>query len=43
MANSPHGGVLKDLNLRDAPIQAELRKEAASLADLVLSEVSWSF
>jgi sulfate adenylyltransferase len=40
MANAPHGGVLKDLNLRDAPIQIQLKTEAATLPDIVLSEVS---
>lgn len=38
MANSPHGGVLKDLNVRDAPIAAQLLAEAASLPDIVLTE-----
>ncbi|KIO31259.1 hypothetical protein M407DRAFT_14111 [Tulasnella calospora MUT 4182] len=38
MANTPHGGVLKDLVARDAPIQAQLVAEAATLRDLVLSE-----
>lgn len=40
MANAPHGGVLKDLNLRDVPIQEQLKAEAAKLPDVVLSEVS---
>lgn len=39
MANAPHGGVLKDLNLRDAPLQAQLRAEAATLPSIILSEV----
>jgi sulfate adenylyltransferase len=38
MANLPHGGILKDLNLRDAPIQAQLKAEAATLPEIVLTE-----
>lgn len=38
MANTPHGGVLKDLNVRDAPIAAKLAQEAASLPEIVLTE-----
>ena len=38
MANSPHGGVLKDLLARDAPRHAELSAEAENLPALVLSE-----
>ncbi|KAI8379292.1 sulfate adenylyltransferase [Radiomyces spectabilis] len=38
MANTPHGGVLKDLYIRDAPKQAELRKEIESLPSLVLTD-----
>ncbi|KAG8894927.1 Sulfate adenylyltransferase, partial [Tulasnella sp. 403] len=38
MANTPHGGSLKDLILRDAHIHAELTEEAASLGDLILTE-----
>jgi len=38
MANSPHGGVLKDLLARDAPRHAELSAEAETLPALVLSE-----
>jgi hypothetical protein len=38
MANTPHGGVLKDLFARDAPRQAELLKEAETLPSLTLSE-----
>lgn len=38
MVNSPHGGVLKDLLARDAPIADKLRQEADSLPDIVLSE-----
>lgn len=38
MANSPHGGVLKDLFARDLPRQAELESEAQQLPALTLSE-----
>ncbi|KAF2674395.1 sulfate adenylyltransferase [Microthyrium microscopicum] len=38
MANPPHGGVLKDLILRDAPRRAELAQEAESLPSIVLTE-----
>jgi hypothetical protein len=38
MANSPHGGVLKDLLARDAPRQSELSGEAETLPALLLSE-----
>ncbi|SPO26180.1 probable sulfate adenylyltransferase [Ustilago trichophora] len=38
MANAPHGGVLKDLLVRDAPIAAQLRQEADTLPELVLTE-----
>jgi hypothetical protein len=38
MANSPHGGVLKDLIARDLPRHAELAAEAETLPALVLSE-----
>lgn len=38
MANTPHGGVLKDLLARDAPRHAELSAEAESLPALLLSE-----
>ncbi|KAF8160833.1 hypothetical protein B0H34DRAFT_698297 [Crassisporium funariophilum] len=38
MANSPHGGILKDLILRDEPISLQLQEEAFSLPDLVLTE-----
>lgn len=40
MANTPHGGVLKDLVARDAPRQAELKEEARHLQDIFLTEVS---
>jgi sulfate adenylyltransferase len=38
MANSPHGGVLKDLIARDLPRHAELAAEAETLQALLLSE-----
>lgn len=38
MANSPHGGELKDLIARDAPRHAQLVAEAESLPALVLSD-----
>ncbi|KAL1752700.1 hypothetical protein FB107DRAFT_265215 [Schizophyllum commune] len=38
MANVPHGGVLKDLVLRDEPIAAQLKEEALGLKDIVLTE-----
>ncbi|KAH7108038.1 ATP-sulfurylase [Auriculariales sp. MPI-PUGE-AT-0066] len=38
MANTPHGGVLKDLLARDEPRQKELLEEASTLPDLVLTE-----
>lgn len=38
MANPPHGGELKDLLARDAPIRSELLKEAETLPDITLSE-----
>ncbi|KAF8322025.1 sulfate adenylyltransferase [Clavulina sp. PMI_390] len=38
MANSPHGGVLKDLVLRDAPISAQLHAEAEGLPTITLTE-----
>lgn len=39
MVNPPHGGVLKNLIERDAPISDKLREEADSLPELILSEV----
>lgn len=39
MANTPHGGVLKDLILRDLSIHAELQAEAEKLPSLTLTEV----
>ena len=38
MANSPHGGVLKDLIARDLPRHSELSAEAETLPALLLSE-----
>ncbi|KAK9323867.1 hypothetical protein V1517DRAFT_319138 [Lipomyces orientalis] len=38
MANTPHGGVLKDLFARDFPFRTELLAEAESLSDLSLTE-----
>ncbi|KAK7053483.1 Sulfate adenylyltransferase [Paramarasmius palmivorus] len=38
MANIPHGGVLKDLIVRDSDIAPKLREEAASLPDIILTE-----
>ena len=38
MVNSPYGGELKDLIVRDADKQTRLLEEARSLKQLVLSE-----
>lgn len=38
MANTPHGGVLKDLIARDAPRRKELFAEAEKLPAITLSE-----
>ena len=38
MANAPHGGILKDLVIRDAPIQEQLLQEASTLPDVILTE-----
>ncbi|ORY89801.1 hypothetical protein BCR35DRAFT_300296 [Leucosporidium creatinivorum] len=38
MANAPHGGVLKDLHVRDLPLHDALLKESDSLADIRLTE-----
>ncbi|KDQ57840.1 hypothetical protein JAAARDRAFT_35534 [Jaapia argillacea MUCL 33604] len=38
MANSPHGGILKDLHARDEPIRNELKEEALTLQSVVLTE-----
>lgn len=39
MVNPPHGGVLKDLLARDAPNANQLREEADSLPEIILTEV----
>lgn len=38
MANSPHGGSLKDILVRDQEIAAQLRHEAVTLSDIILTE-----
>ncbi|ANB15161.1 sulfate adenylyltransferase [Sugiyamaella lignohabitans] len=38
MANTPHGGELKDLLARDAPIRSSLLKESETLHDIILTE-----
>ncbi|KAK4054640.1 Sulfate adenylyltransferase [Microbotryomycetes sp. JL221] len=38
MANSPHGGVLKDLLVRDAPLKQQLLQESEQLATIRLTE-----
>lgn len=38
MANSPHGGVLKDLLARDAPRHDQLSAEAETLPAIILTE-----
>ncbi|CEP16488.1 hypothetical protein [Parasitella parasitica] len=38
MANTPHGGVLKDLYLRDAEKNESLRAEAAALPSVILTD-----
>jgi sulfate adenylyltransferase len=38
MALEPHGGILKDLIIRDAPIKAKLLQEVETLPDLHLTE-----
>lgn len=38
MANSPHGGVLKDLLARDAPRHDQLVEEAEKLPAIALTE-----
>ncbi|CCA66412.1 probable sulfate adenylyltransferase [Serendipita indica DSM 11827] len=38
MANTPHGGVLKDLVQRDLPLRAQLLEEAQNLPELILTE-----
>ncbi len=39
MANTPHGGVLKDLLIRDAALHDSLVEEARELLDIFLTEV----
>ncbi|KAJ2159931.1 Sulfate adenylyltransferase [Coemansia sp. RSA 552] len=38
MANAPHGGILKDLYIRDDPIRATLQQEAEELPYVTLTE-----
>lgn len=38
MANTPHGGILKDLLARDEAIHHALKEESLTLADIILSE-----
>ncbi|WWD19610.1 sulfate adenylyltransferase [Kwoniella shandongensis] len=38
MANTPHGGILKDLLVRDAPLHSSLVEEARELKDIFLTE-----
>ncbi|KIM69169.1 hypothetical protein SCLCIDRAFT_1208595 [Scleroderma citrinum Foug A] len=38
MANTPHGGVLKDLVVRDEAISSQLRAEAATLEEVILTD-----
>ncbi|GAA5837851.1 hypothetical protein JCM11251_004677 [Rhodosporidiobolus azoricus] len=38
MANSPHGGQLKDLHVRDAPLRQQLLAESEQLPDIRLTE-----
>ncbi|KAF9968610.1 Sulfate adenylyltransferase [Actinomortierella ambigua] len=38
MANTPHGGILKDLVARDAPIRPQLQAEAAGLPSITLTD-----
>ncbi|KAF9051134.1 ATP-sulfurylase [Hymenopellis radicata] len=38
MSNAPHGGVLKDLVARDSHISQQLKDEAETLPDIVLTE-----
>ncbi|VVT50785.1 uncharacterized protein SAPINGB_P002879 [Magnusiomyces paraingens] len=38
MSNPPHGGVLKDLIARDAPIRDQLYTESETLKDIILTE-----
>ncbi|GJE92204.1 ATP-sulfurylase [Phanerochaete sordida] len=38
MANQPHGGILKDLIARDAAIHENLKAEARTISDIILTE-----
>ncbi|KAJ1884514.1 Sulfate adenylyltransferase, partial [Kickxella alabastrina] len=38
MANTPHGGILKDLYVRDEPIHSELQAESETLPSVTLTE-----
>ena len=38
MANTPHGGVLKDLYIRDADKQTSLAAEAVTLPTVILTD-----
>jgi len=38
MANTPHGGILKDLIVRDQPIHEQLLAESATLGSIVLTD-----
>jgi len=40
MANTPHGGALKDLLVRDAGSHEQLIEESRTLQDIFLTEVS---
>jgi len=40
MANTPHGGALKDLLVRDAGSHDQLLEESRTLQDIFLTEVS---
>lgn len=40
MANTPHGGALKDLLVRDAGSHQQLIEESRTLQDIFLTEVS---
>jgi sulfate adenylyltransferase len=40
MANTPHGGALKDLLVRDAQLHDQLLEESRTLQDIFLTEVS---
>ena len=41
MANTPHGGQLKDLLVRDVELQDTLNEEARGLKDIFLTEVGF--